>query len=319
MLTLVLPKLAPKAVRSKMDTYLLTKELVGTWARPPSQRELRVTAKVLAVAEELKENGGIISGVLTLGVVDGITYLLDGQHRVEAYKLSGLVEAIADVRICHFDNLGDMGLEFVRLNSSLVRMKNDDIFRALEGSNEFLALIRKRCPFIGYSNIRQEGSKVLLAMAVAVRTWFGTEGDTPTPGPSSTESVPLLDKVSTDRLITVLGLCFEAWGRDQENYRLWGILNLALVMWLWRRLVLKEGLPQRRGGVSIVSLNNEQFRQCLMALSANKLYVEYLAGRTLKERDRGTTYNRLKAIFAGRLGGMGLGKPFLPIPEWASH
>lgn len=316
-----LPKSAPRAVRSKMDTVLLTHRLVESWKRPPSQRELRVTPKVLAVAEELKVNGGVISGVLTLGVVDGVTYLLDGQHRVEAYKLSKLEEAIADVRICTFDDLGEMALEFVRLNSPLVRMKNDDIVRALELSNEWIALIRKQCPFVGYNNIRMPGGKIVLAMAAAIRTWFGSLAEAPNPGPPSSDSVELLDKENTPLLIRALGLCWDAWGRETENFRLWGTLNLVLVFWLYRRLVLREGASSRprRGGVEITVLNDDQFRQCLMALSSNKLYVDHLMGRALKERDRGPTYNRAKAIFAGRLGGMGFGRPCLPIPEWASH
>lgn len=311
-------RMAPKAFRSKMDTLLLNLELVGKWKKPPSQRELRVTPRVLEASEELKVNGGVISGVLTLGVVDGITYLLDGQHRVEAFRLSKLPEAIADVRVCEFDDLGEMGLEFVRLNSPLVRMKNDDILRALEGSNEWIAAIRKRCPFVGYSNVRLAGSKYVLGMAAAVRTWFGSANDTPGTGPSSTDSVGLLDEENTDKLCKILNLCYEAWGKDPENFRLWGTLNLSLVFWLWRRLVLREGGTKRRGGVEITKLNNDEFRQCLMALSANRLYIDYLMGRNLKERDRGPTYGRMKAIFAGRIGGMAYGKPMLPIPDWSS-
>jgi hypothetical protein len=316
-----LPKSAPKTVRSVMDTMLLTPDGVARWKKPPFQRDFRLTPRVAELVKELKENGGVLSGVLTLGKLGADTYLVDGQHRIEAFKLSEMKEGIADVRICQFESMADMGDEFSRLNSALVRMRNDDILRGLEGSNGWLAEIRKRCAFVGYSNIRMGGgNSPLIAMASAVRIWFGSAGDTPTAGPSSTESAKLLDEENTSRLIKILSICFEAWGREKENHRLWGSLNLSLVFWLWRRLVLKEGANvKRRGGIEWTTLNNDQFRLCLMALGANKLYVEWLLGRGLRDRDRSPAYNRAKAIFAGRLGGMGIGRPFLPIPEWASH
>ncbi len=316
-----LPPSTPKTARSFMDTLLLTLPGIERWKRPPFQRELKVTTKVLAFAEELKVNGGIISGIITLGKLGGETYIVDGQHRIEGFRISELAEALADVRVCHFDSMAEMGEEFVKLNSALRRLMTDDILRGLEGSNEHLANIRKRCPFVGYDNLRRNTNTnvKLLAMSTLIRTWFGSEGVTPSTGPSSTECVRLLDKENTDRMTQVLNVCFEAWGKDGQNFRLWGSLNLALVFWLWRRLVLREGLSQRRGGISIVTLQPAEFRQCLMALSANGQYIDWLLGRGLRDRDRSPAYGRVKTIFAGRLGGMGFGRPILPQAEWAGH
>jgi hypothetical protein len=312
---------ANKAVRSIMDTMLLTPEGVARWKRPPFQRELRVTPRVLGAVEELKANGGVISGVLTLGKLGTETYLLDGQHRVEAFKLSEQKEGIADVRICTFESMADMGDEFVRLNSALVRMTNDDVLRGLEGSNEHLQLLRKRCPFIGYSHVRASSASnaKLLTMSTTIRVWFGSAGQTPTPGPSSTECVKLIDAENVDRLTKMLSIAYEAWGHDPESFRMWGSLNLSMSFWLWRRLVLRQGLEQRRGGHEIVTLSADEFRQCLMAVAANSNYLDWLLGRGLRDRDRSPAYNRVKQIFVGRLGGMGFGRATLPIPDWASH
>lgn len=131
----------------------------------------------------------------------------------------------------------------------------------------------------------------------------------------------LLDEAEARRLCQMLTTCYEAWGSEQENYRLWGTLNLSLSMWLWRRLVLREGLTVKRGGggLTVTTLTPDNFRQCLMAVAANAQYVEWLLGRGLRERDRSPAYNRLKAIFAGRIGGMAYGRPILPSVDWASH
>lgn len=329
------PASTPKTDRSVMDTMLITLPGIERWKKPPFQRELRRTPKVVKVAAEIRASG-VIPGVLTLGKLHGETFLVDGQHRTEGSfrmacdpnerlrldenspELPPITEALADVRIRTFNSMGEMAEEFVDGNSDLARMKNDDIMRGAESFNDHLAAIRRKCPFLGYSNVRM-GGKIVLAMSAAIRVWFGSASHTPTPGPASTEALKQLDEKEARRICQVLTVCYEAWGADKENYRLWGTLNLSLVMWLWRRLVLQEGLPAKRGGVAITVLTPEQFRQCLMALSANHLYVEWLLGRGLRERDRSPAYVKIKSIFAGRLGGMGFGRPILPIVDWASR
>jgi hypothetical protein len=67
-----------------------------------------------------------------------------------------------------------------------------------------------------------------------------------------------------------------------------------------------------------MTLSDSEFTQCLMALSANHTYVDWLQGRALGERDRSPCYSRIRSIFSGRLGGMGYGKPMLPQPDWST-
>ncbi len=136
---------APKSVRSAMETLLFTRGEVDAWRVPDFQRPIRVNAKVLALVEELKRNGGIIPGILTLGKISGdkTIYIVDGQHRAEAFKISELGECIADVRIVTFESFADMANEFVELNSRLVNMRPDDILRSLAQSMP--ALQRPRC------------------------------------------------------------------------------------------------------------------------------------------------------------------------------
>jgi hypothetical protein len=312
-----LPKNTPRSVRSVMDTMVITPGSIDQWKKPTFQRELRATPRVLEAAAQIKDEG-ILPGVLTLGKLGGETYLLDGQHRVEAFRLAGIPEAYVDVRICTFESMGEMGEEFVRLNSSLVRMKNDDIMRGLEGSNESLRMLRRRCPFVGYDHLRMAGAdgraKVLLSVTVAVRTWFGSGTPTPVAGPSSMEAVKTLDQKETEQMTTFLSLCYDAWGGDAANFKLWCSLNLVLLMWLYRRVVLAEG--GKHANNRYIQMTASQFQKCMVALSANPMYVDWLRGRNISDRDRSPCYMRIRDIFVRRLSEMDIKGARFPAADW---
>lgn len=312
-----LPRSAPRGVRSHMDTLELTPKGVRAWKRPPFQRELRINDRVKKLVEDIQRDDGVVPGTITLGRLDGDIYLVDGQHRAEAFLLSEMQTGYADVRICEFESMADMSEEFVRLNSSLVRMRNDDIIRGLEAVTPELAFIRRKCPFVGYSNVRQgQGgtSKIMLSMAVAVRGWFGSNGPIPTNGPASTDAVKMLNDDAAAKLSKFLNACFEAWGTDRSNYRLWSAVNLVVLMWLYRRAVLGEGLDKNLRRATTITY--EQFGKCLMALSADPKYTEWLVGRSMGERDRGPAYARIKDIFARRLAMDGIKGAKFPQGEW---
>lgn len=310
---------APKAVQSRMETIIITQAMANGWRIPPFQRPLRLNDKVRAVSEQIK-NSECIEGVLTLGKLKNDTayYLVDGQHRTEAFKLSDIAEAIADVRVVNFDNMGEMADEFVRLNSSLVKMRPDDILRGLESSTPALQQIRKSCEFVGYDNIRRSGTSPIVSMSALIRCWVASTYETPsaTGGLSAAGAAQTLDQTSVQNLVAFLATAHASWGRDPEYYRLWGNLNLTLCMWLWNRLVMDR---DRFGNKKYIVLNVTEFKRCLMAVSANADYVEWLRGRNLSDRDRSPCYSRVKSIFVKRLSEDSKGKKILlPQPAWAS-
>lgn len=311
---------APKSEQSRMDTLIITPAMVNNWKIPQFQRPLRVNNKVQIVAEQIKKTE-VIEGVLTLGKLkhDNAYYIVDGQHRTEAFKLSGLDEAIADIRLVFFDDMADMAQEFVRLNESLVKMRPDDILRGLENSIPLLKHIRRSCEFVGYDQIRRGcGSGPIVSMSALLRCWNSASNETPSPNGSQSAAnlAKNLDQVSVQNLIAFLATAHSAWGRDPEYYRLWGNLNLILCMWLWNRLVTDR---DRSGNKRYVVLNIPEFKKCLMSVSAESDYVEWLVGRNIGDRDRSPCYTRLKSIFVRRLTDDSKGKrPSLPSPAWAS-
>lgn len=311
---------APKAAQSRMDTLIITPAMVNEWRIPPFQRPLRINDKVRAVSEQIKTSE-TIEGVITLGKIarDTTLYVVDGQHRLEAFKLSLLNEAIADVRLVAFESMMEMAEEFSRLNSSLVKMRPDDILRGLDLSIPVLALIRKHCEFVGYDQIRRSGTSAVVSMSALIRCWTASLYETPSPnanGLSSAGMAQNIDNKSAQSLIAFLNIAHAAWGRDPEYYRLWGNLNLALCMWMWNKLVVDRD----RSGKRYVLLNAMEFKRCMMSVSAEGDYLSWLPGRTLTDRDRSPAYGRLKTIFVGRLtaDSGSKTKAVLPQPAWSS-
>lgn len=314
---------ALKAARkSRMDTVLVEMRTLGAWKIPPFQRQLRVNEKVREIAGQIRDQGGVIPGIITIGVIkagrDAGEYLVDGQHRVEAFRLSECREAIADVRYVDFDSMADMGNEFVNLNSSLVRMRPDDVLRGLEESTPNLRMIRDRCPFVGYDMIRRGPTSAMLSMSTALRVWEGSGAPTPVALSKSAINLAMeLSDESVAKMTVVLGLVYEAWGMDEGAKRLWSSLNLALCMWLWRRLVDDTA----RGTNRYVVLRNEQFKKCMMSVAADASYNDWLLGRALGDRDRPPAYTRLKQIVTRRLLEDKFSptkKILLPQPTWAT-
>lgn len=320
-------KEAPKAERSTMDTLLLTPEMMNAWELPPFQAPLKVNAKVLEVADQLREQTGTpaIVGVISLGILEGYPgryWLYDGQHRREGVLQSGVKEVIADVRIRHFDTMEEMALEYLKLNTPISRKSPDDQLRALQESSPALKLISKECPFIGYRYIRANPEAPLVSMAAVLRRWFGSGKETPSvtnAGGSAPDMARNLSMEEAKQLVRFMKIIYAAWGKDIENARLWSALNMIMCMWLWRVLVLDQ---DRSGSRRYVAITEDQYRHCLMSVSADKEYSQWLLGRNMGERDRAPCYRRLRTIFMLRIH-REIGKPNtkirMPQPIWMTN
>ncbi len=302
---------AQRSTGTSVDTIMITPQSVLDWENPPFQRPLKVNAKVIALSEDIKAEGGVLPGIITIGILDGKQYLLDGQHRREAFIISAVSEGFTDVRYRRFESMADMGEEFVNLNSSLVRLRPDDILRGLEGTNPALQLVRKRATFVGYDMIRRGPKSPILGMSVTLRCWHGSTTETPV---ATAPSAATIAKTFTEEEATLctdfLNIAEKAWGRDPEYARLWGGLNLTLTMWLYRRLVISPW------STKTPKLTKEQFRAALCSLSADASYLEWLVGRNMTERDRAPAYKKMKGIIAHRLTNELGTRPKLPDPPW---
>ena len=234
------PKTASqKKTQTVMDTILVTPEICKSWVAPPFQRPVRENEKVRALARELTRDGGVWPGVVTLGILDAITYLLDGQHRRAAFLMANISEGYTDVRVHYCADFADMGREFVRLNSALVRNRPDDILRALEHGLEPLQIIRQQTPWVGYDGFRRTPKSPILSMAMMLRSWKCASADAPALYGAATETIACGFGVEEAQgLCEFLTVAYEAWGREPEYQVLWGQINMVICMWLYRNMVL---------------------------------------------------------------------------------
>jgi hypothetical protein len=313
---------APKADRSKMETLLLTPAILESWVLPPFQAPLRLNPKVHQIGDALRNEVGtpVISGVISLGILKGSTalYLLDGQHRRAAALESGRSEFLADVRIKQYDTMEEMAEEYLILNSPISKKTPDDQLRALAESCKPLQFITKQCPYIGYRYIRANPDSPLVGMAAVLRRWHGSGNETPSVGGSSAIHMALeLTMEDAEQVVRFMQVVYAAWGKDIEYRSLWQALNMTMCMWMWRVLVLDR---DRTGSRRYAVLTVDQYRHCLMAVSADAEYVAWLAGRTMAERDRAPCYRRLRGSFLSRLQTEAhVGKLKMPQPTWMNN
>lgn len=316
-LKIVKPQTKPeKTTRSTVDTIMLTHDMPKHWPLAPFQRPIRVNDKLLGIVEDIKRDGGVLPGVLTFGVLDRTTYVVDGQHRIKAFELSEMAEGFADTRTVHFESMADMAEEFVNLNSKIVTFRPDDILRGLEQSYPALLRIRKECAFVGYDMVRRNAYAPILSMATVLRTWAAATAEVPVPGSSSaTERAKSLTEDEAEKCARYLNICFKAWGRDPEYSRLWGTLNLGICGWLYRRVVLGDGFTSTKRHIR---LSGDEYGKAIMGLSTGDDYMSWLVGRGLVDRDRAPAFNRIKAIIGRRINRGGEKRIMFPQPEWAT-
>lgn len=305
-----------KHTRTTVDTIEITPKLVASWQLPPFQRAIRENRKVLEVVEQIKHDDGVLPGIITLGVFDGSVYKVDGQHRLYAFELTGLPVGYADVRQHYFKTLAEMSEEFVRLNSSLVRLRTDDILRGYEASTPTLQRIRKRCPFIGYDQVRRNASSPIVSMSTFLRSWSGAKADAPAVTVPATVAMQMLTDDETEAAIEFATICLNAWQRDPEYARLWSALNLMLCAWLYRRIVLGQDMNATKRSTRYTK---DDFRKGMMALSSDAGYLDFLVGRNVSSRDRSPAYSRAKTILGRRYLSDNGRKASYPQPAWAAH
>jgi hypothetical protein len=307
-------ELLPLSVKTKpltMETIEVTPEMVETWQAPVFLREVTENRRVWELAQTMRSNGGVWPGVVTLGIWDGQTFIIDGQHRRRSFGLSRLPVGYVAVRYMYGASMTEMARESVQLNSMLNYMRSNERLRGLEEAIPALGQIRQICPFVAYDAVRRGTGSPAISLALVIRAWSGSDPNRPRSGGAAVNAARAMTAADTVRLTDFLTLAESAFGRGKESRGLWGALNLTLCMWLYRRLVL---YPY---SAKTAWLSADLFRQCLISLSADSEYPDWLVGRHLNTSHLALAYRRIKEAFILRLGMEPGKKAVLPKPTWA--
>jgi hypothetical protein len=305
---------AEKVTHTVTDVIEITPNSVKAWKAPKFQRPKRVNSRVKQLVEEIKKSG-VLPGVITLGQLHHDTYLVDGQHRLEAFLLSELPVGYCEVRVVHGKSMAELAKEYDNLNAVLVTRRPDDRLKAQEEWSTVLQQIRKACPFVGYDMVRRNPHSPIVSMSNLLRMWNGSSKEVPSSGGAS--AVDIAETLSSEEsrmLIEFTQIAHDGWGRDPEFARLWGSLNMQICMWLFRRTVYGYNMPSTS---RVVRLDKPLFKKCLTGLSANSAYLDWLVGRQITDRDRSPCYARVKKIFAERVHLETEKKCHFPQPAWA--
>ncbi len=73
---------------------------------------MKINDKLMEVAKSIAADDGVIPGVIALGVLDGDRYIIDGQHRREAFYQSECLTGYVDIRVLHCKTMAEMADEF---------------------------------------------------------------------------------------------------------------------------------------------------------------------------------------------------------------
>ena len=265
---------------------------------PDIQRGLTINAIVRVVAKKIAEEKRIPDRML-IGVLNGVMYLLDGQHRREGHRMA--VEeygcpttVVGEIRWVFCETRAELAMHFELAQRSIVKMRPDDGLRALEHFTPVLQQIRKACPFVGYTRIQRGGpASSAISMANLLRCWAGSGRETPVSSIGAARDVAnsLSSKDATD-CSTFANLAYRAWDNNIENGSLWGALNLTLCMWLYRQMVLAPA-------EDVTRITPDQFRRFLIHLTRSVDYIDGIKGMVLSGRNRGLVMGKLeKALSA---------------------
>ena len=284
---------AQKTTRSNVDTIMFMIAEAAAWKKPPFQRDLSKNKKYWEVVDLIKNDGGCIPGIITLAVLDGVKYVCDGQHRISAFFESGCPVGYSDVRIIYCDDMGEMAKEFKNLNGRISSMKADHNLHAMDEEYPVLKQIQKICQFVGYSKTSTVG------MNSIIKAWLNSGSDALTSSFTVSGQSHRLAEIDDDLidLTTLLKAAHAAWGKDIEYKRLWGELNMTLVMWMYRVLVLSPKATTDRTD----RIDMPMFQKCLAEVTSTPAYLDWLFRKKVNVRDISPGVKRIRDIFARRI------------------
>ena len=292
---------------------LLTIDDLEYLMKPPCQRFVSKTKRVERLTEEMLKTGRLGVGILlVMGLPNGEVHLVDGNHRIEAFRNSGLKSIIVSVQTKSAKTYKDIAEEYIRCQCSLKTSTVDDKLKGIAVGHPPLQKIAQFCTFVTYKRASTR-SDCLISMSDVVHCWFDASTNPPTRY-SGDKGIPIEEcaKLITDKdaacIIEWLLVCQISLGT--VNRVLWAPLNMTLCLWLYKQMV--------KGGCKgpCTRLKIAEFGRGLAGL-VNMKYTNYLKGLKLTTPNAGgNAFALLREHFRGGLASAGIrASAQIPVPK----
>lgn len=295
----------------RSEVVVVTVALVNSWERPDFQRMFKQTKNVVDATNQIGRTEEI-PGTIWIGVWEGRSYVVDGQHRIEAFLGANIAEALASVAFKAFDSYDAMARFYRMINTPLRSFSAQDNLKAAAVEYESLRIIEREATFASWYKPKRNSGKTIQISSM-VRFWGMARSDAPGGSAQVVAVAAGMNKLAAHRLCVFGSLCHDAWGTDSGYAALWGGLNFPVVLWLYARTVLRDPEPSLR----VTRLDQPAFKKALVSL-CDESYVDWLRGRNSLQNFRSPCYNKIKQRFKATLEKRGE-RLTLPSPDWASN
>jgi hypothetical protein len=279
----------PSIRHMSIDQMLIDRHTIQeVWKVPPFQRHILLNKRFFTLVAEFRQTHCLPYGTLLIGCWNSILYVVDGNHRMAACIESGVPAIRANVQYVRFDTYVAMVAAYNKVQIPIKVSTPNDRLKVLADLHPPLQSIANACNFVTFSKAAAGQAGQLLTMSMLIQVWEWSKVNPPRPfgGASLEDLAKPLTQVDADNLIIFFQLCRFRFGLSPA---LWRAQNLALCLWLYRRLVLQENVD----GEKWSNLTPAEFSVGLAGL-VNGLYETCVTGKQLSsDADRNRIWAKL--------------------------
>ncbi len=284
----------PRLKRCLVDCMVIDRHTIfDVWQVPPYQRDGIDNKKVNEISVALSQSPTLKYGLLLVGCRCGTLYLVDGHHRKRAFGKTDLPSFRASVLFVRFDSEDEEVEAYREVQEQIKKSTPNDRLKVVAYTHAPLARIAEECNFVTFSKATAGSQRNLVTMSTVVQCWEWSKTNPPKPnnGGSVEDLAKSMTAEDAEKAIEFFGLCLDRFGVSFPS--LWKAPNLALCLWLYRRLVWQEGIEDGRWS----RLTRREFASGLSGI-ANGDYTDCLTNKKLsRDLDRNYIWGMLIHLF----------------------
>ena len=282
----------PRLKHCTVNDVLIDRKLAfEVWQIPLYNRETINNKKVNEIAAALVEDPALRYDHLLIGCRGGVLYKVDGNHRMRAFEKSGLPTIRVNIHFVRFDSEEEEVEAYRQMQEQIKKSTPNDRLKVVSYRHLPIQHIDRECRFVTFGKAAKSAGS-LVTMSTVVQTWEWSKTNPPRPsnGGSIEDLAWGINQNDSVRIVEFMRLCREQLGMDFMT--LWKASNLALCLWLYRRLIWYEDADHRWS-----KLTSREFGSGLLAI-CNSTYAGRITGKKLSnDVDRGAMWSNFIRSF----------------------